>query len=139
MERERIVYEESSADEENAFIEIGFELLERMDPPPGWTKHKKPGRPRKKHVGHPVEYPWKGMAMVLLLKTYLDFDYRKMAAHLKASPELIKRLNFEKAPSKSEIHRCMELFPESWIRQMNHLVAEEFKKNGVVPPSQDQV
>jgi hypothetical protein len=69
MERERAVYEEASADEENAFIEIGIELLGRMNPPPGWTKHKKPGRPRKKHVGHPVEFRWKGMAMVLLPKT----------------------------------------------------------------------
>lgn len=137
MERDRTVYEESSADEEKAFIEIGIELLERMNPPPGWTKHKKPGRPRKKHVGHPVDFPWKGMAMVLLLKTYLDFDYRKMAAHLKVRPDLVSRLNFKKAPSKSEIHRCMELFPESWIRQLNLLVAEEFKKNGADLPSQD--
>jgi len=38
MERDRTVYEESSADEENASIEIGIELLERMNPPPGWTE-----------------------------------------------------------------------------------------------------
>jgi len=58
MERERTVYEEASTDEENAFIEIGIALMERMDPPPDWTKHKKPGRPRKKRVGHPIEFPW---------------------------------------------------------------------------------
>ena len=138
MERERTVYEEASADEENAFIKIGIELLERMSPPPSWTKHKKPGRPRKKHVGHPVDFLWKGMALVLLLKTYLDFDYRMMASHLKVRPDLVSRLNFKKAPSKSEIHRCMELFPESWIRQLNLLVAEEFKKNGADLPFQDQ-
>ena len=45
MERERTVYEESSADKENAFIEIEIELLEHMNISPGRTKRMKPGRP----------------------------------------------------------------------------------------------
>ena len=41
---------------------------------------------------------------------------------------------FGRAPSKSEIHRCMALFPKNWIRQLNLLVAEEFKKKRGRPP-----
>jgi hypothetical protein len=110
MERERVVYDEASTNEENAFIEIGITLMEYKDPPPGWTMHEIPGRPRKKHVCHPIEFPWKGMVMVLLLKTYLGFDYRKMAARFNASPDLGVKIKFEKASSKIMFQRCIVLF-----------------------------
>jgi hypothetical protein len=80
------------------------------------NKAKKPVRPRKKHVGHPVDFSLNGMAPVQLFKTYLDFDYQKMAAYLNTSPDLVSRLKFEKAPSKFEIQKCMAFFPGNWIR-----------------------
>jgi len=57
-----MVYKESSVDEVNAFIKIDNVLTEWVNALPEWTKHKKPGRPRK------------------------------MAAHLKASSDLVSRL-----------------------------------------------
>ncbi len=53
MERERTVYEEASKYDENAFKEIGIEQLKRMSQLSSWTKHKKPGRPRKNQDGQP--------------------------------------------------------------------------------------
>lgn len=128
MKRERRVYEEATSDEECALIDLATGLVERMKPPEGYIRHKRRGRPRKRKQGHPFEFSWQGMAMVLLLKTYLGLDYRKMASHFKARRELVVRLGFKRAPSKSQIHRCMKLFPERWIKQFNEMVLEEFKK-----------
>jgi hypothetical protein len=50
------------------------------------------------------------MVMVLLLKTYLGFDYRKMAARFNASPDLGVKIKFEKASSKIMFQRCIVLF-----------------------------
>lgn len=137
MKTDGVVYEQASADEENAFLELAIEITSRMDRPKGWIKYNKRGRPAEKRRGHQEEFPWQGMAVVLLLQVYLDLDYRKMASHLKARPELVRRLCFKRAPSKSVIHYCLGRFPVSWLRRYNELVLEEFKKSGVVLPSHD--
>lgn len=134
MKTDPIVYERAAADEENDFLELCFMITSKMKKPKGWTKHTTRGRPPKKKPGHQEEFSWQGMAVVLLLQAYLDLDYRKMSAHLKARPELVQRLGFPRAPSKSQIQRCLERFPPSWLDQFNKLVLEEFKKSGVVPP-----
>lgn len=137
MKTDGVVYEQASADEENAFIELAIDITSRMDRPKGWIKYNKRGRPLGKRRGHQEEFPWQGMAVILLLQAYLGLDYRKMTSHLKARPELVRKLGFTRAPSKSAIHYCQGRFPVSWLHRYNELVLEEFKKSGVALPSHD--
>jgi len=135
MKTDPVVYERAAADEENEFLELSFEITSKMEKPRGWTEHSTRGRPPSKKPGHQEEFSWQGMAVVLLLQAYLDLDYRKMSSHLKARPELVQKLGFPRAPSKSQIQKCIERFPTAWLNRFNSLVLEEFKKSGVAPPS----
>ena len=137
MKTKAVIYEQASADEENEFLDLSFEITSRMEEPKGWSTQPTQGRSSTRKRGHQEEFSWQGMAVVLLLQMYLDIDYRKMSAHLKARPELVKRLEFPRAPSKSEIHKCLERYPAAWMNRFNALVIEEFKKSGVAPPNYD--
>ncbi len=71
----------------------------------------------------------------MLLKTHLRTDYRKVSSHPKARQDLVMKLEFKRAPSKSQIQRCIGLFPERCVKRFNALVLEELKKRGRPPRS----
>lgn len=125
----RQVYERASLDEENLLVAAAKELVWTARKPPGWTTRENRGRPRKHGRGRPEVFHWRAAAVVLLLQQYLGLDYRGMAAHLAARPELRRRLELERAPRKSTIHRAHGRLSEPWLRERNDEVTARFKKS----------
>ena len=110
------MYERASIDEENLLVEAAKELVWNARKPPGRTTRENRGRPRKRGRGRPEGFHWRAAAVVLLLQQYLGLDYRGMAAHLRARPELLRRLALERAPRKSTIHRAHGRLSAAWLR-----------------------
>lgn len=125
----RQVYERASMDEENLLVEAAKELVWNARKPPGWTTRENRGRPRKRGRGRPEVFHWRAAAVVLLLQQYLGLDYRAMASHLAARPELLRRLEPERAPRKSAIHRAHGRLSEAWLRETNDRLTARFKKS----------
>lgn len=123
---ERRIYEEAGKEEEEFLILDFQELLEGMPPPPGWHRQKRPGRPRKKKRGHVEEFGWQSMVLALLLKARHELNYREMSSHLRANPDLVRRLGMPRAPSASTIQRAHQRMGEAWLKRLNrHLLAGE--------------
>jgi hypothetical protein len=122
------VYERAASNEENVFVEVAMEFVWNAPKPPGWTRRKTPGRPRKRGRGRPEELHWRAAAVILLLMEYLGMDYRRMAAHLRARPDLVQRLELRKAPKKSNLHRAHTRIREAWLRELNDQVTAAFKR-----------
>lgn len=116
-------------DEENRLVEAAKEFVWNARKPPGWTTREDRGRPRKRGRGRPEEFHWRAAVVVLLLQQYLGLDYRRMAAHLAARPELLRRLELDKAPSKSNLQRAHGRLSEVWLRERNDEVTAAFKKS----------
>lgn len=129
------VYERAASDEENAFVEVAMEFVWNAPKPPGWTRRKNRGRPRRRGRGRPEEFHWRAAAVILLMMRYLGMDYRRMAAHLKARPDLVVRLELKVAPRKSNLHRAHSRLSEAWLRRLNDRVTAAFKKRGGRPGS----
>lgn len=125
----RQVYERASIDEENLLVEAAQELVWNARKPPGWTTRGNRGRPRKRGRGRPEVFHWRAAAVVLLLQQYLGLDYRAMGSHLRARPDLLRRLELEKAPRKSTIHRAHGRLSEAWLRERNDALTARFKKS----------
>ncbi len=124
------VYERAARDEENLFLDLAVDLVWKARKPPGWTRRKEGGRPRKRSRGRPEELHWRAATVILLLMQYLQMDYRRMAAHLRARPLLVSRLGLKRSPRKSNLHRAHSRISEAWLRELNDRVTAGFKKSG---------
>ena len=120
------MYERASIDEVNLLAQAAKELVRNARKPPGWTTRENRGRPRNCGRGRPEVFHWRAAAVVLLLQQHLGLDYRGMAAHLAARPELLRLLALGKAPRKSTIHRAHGRLSEAWLRERNDEVTARF-------------
>lgn len=133
---ERRVYESASKDELPFIIETLVRLLAPMRTPRGWHKQGKPGRPPKKRRGRREEHGWRACVIALVVKEYLELSYREMASFLAASPDLVTRMGFTRAPSHSTLNRAFRKLPPQWIKKLNDRVLSKAKGGpGVVLPS----
>jgi hypothetical protein len=117
-ERDWRGYERYRRDEVNLYLAKAKSLVESNPPP--WTP-KKRGQP---------PYPPKAMAILLLLKTWLDMDYRSISAYLRAFPEQRLKIGLAKTPSHTAIRDHMLRLPEAYLRKLNAQLTKPYQKGG---------
>jgi hypothetical protein len=78
-----------------------------------------------KHGGRPG-YDARGLVLCALLK--VKMDYRSISSYLKANPELLKIVGLDRAQSRETIKAALLKLPESYLRRLNGLLVEPFKK-----------
>ena len=66
---------------------------------------------------------FKDRKATLLLKTWLDMDYRSISAYLRAFPEQRIRIGLEKTPGHTTIRNHMLRIPEAYLRKLHLLIA----------------
>lgn len=125
---ERQIYERAAREQEAYIVEVGLDALQSMPPPPGWYSRGKIGRPPKVRPGGQEEFHWTGLVVALLLKQHYDIDYRRMAAHLAANPDLCDQLDFPRAPSHSTLQRAHRKLKPGWLKELNNHIVEPPKK-----------
>jgi hypothetical protein len=117
-ERDWKGYERYRRDEVNLYLAKAKSLVDSNPAP--WTPSK---------LGQPP-YPMKAMAILLLLKTWLDMDYRSISAYLRAFPEQRAKIGLEKTPSHTTIRNHMLRLPESYLRRLNTQLTKPYQKGG---------
>jgi hypothetical protein len=116
VKRDWQVYDLYRKDEETLFLEKARKLIWSLPPP---YEEKRTGR---------KPYNPRGMAMVALLKVKLKMDYRSLESHLRARRDLLKIMGLDEAPSKSTIHLSLKRMPESYLKKLNSILTQPFKK-----------
>lgn len=116
VKRDWQVYGLYRKDEETLFLEKARELVWSLSPP---YEEKQTGRP---------PYNPRGMAMVALLKMKFKKDYRSLESHLRARRDLLEIMGLDEAPSKSSIHLSLKRMPEPYLKKLNSILTQPFKK-----------
>jgi len=116
VRRDWQVYGLYRKDEEALFLEKVKELIWSLPPPY-----------EEKHTGRPLYNP-RGMAMIALLKMEFKKDYRSLESHLRARRDLLEIMELDEAPSKSSIHLSLKRMPESYLKKLNSILTQPFKK-----------
>jgi len=115
-ERDWIGYERYRGDEVNLYLNKAKSIVEYILAP--WTAQRR-GQP---------PYPAKPMVILLLLKTWLDMDYRSISAYLRAFPKQCIRIGLEKTPSHATIRNHMLRLPETYLRKLNAQLTRPYQK-----------
>jgi len=115
-ERDWKGYERYRRDEVTLYLSKAKSIAESNPAP--WTPQKR-GQP---------PYPAKAMVTLLLLKTWLDMDYRSISAYLRAFPEQRIRIGLEKTPSHTTIRSHMLRLPEAYLRRLNTQLTKPYQK-----------
>ena len=63
-----------------------------------------------------------------LLKVKMEMGYRSISSYLKANPELLKIVGLDRAQSRETIRAAVVRLPESYLKRLNDLLVEPFKK-----------
>jgi len=71
-------------------------------------------------------YDARGLVLCALLK--MKMDYRSISSYLKANPELLKIVGLDRAPSRETVRTALLRLPESYLKRLNDLLVEPFKK-----------
>lgn len=103
-------------DEEALFLEKAKELVWSLPPPY-----------EEKQTGRPLYNP-RSMAMIALLKMKSKKDYRSLESHLRARRDLLEIMELDKAPSRSTIHLSLKRMPEPYLKRLNSILTQPFKK-----------
>ena len=111
-ERNWRAYERFRRDEVELFLRKARAVVWSLEPP--WVA-KGGGRPG---------YDARGLVLCALLK----MDYRSISSYLKANPELLKIVGLDRAPSRETIRTALLRLPESYLKRLNDLLVEPFKK-----------
>ena len=105
-------YERYRKDEVELFLRKARAVVWSLEPP--WVA---------KHGGRPA-YDARSLVLCALLK----MDYRSISSYLKANPELLKIVGLDRAPSRETIRAAVVRLPESYLKRLNGLLVEPFKK-----------
>jgi len=76
-----------------------------------------------KHGGRPG-YDARSLVLCALLK----MDYRSASSYLNANPDLLKIVGLDRAQSRETIKAALLKLPESYLRRLNGLLVEPFKR-----------
>lgn len=125
MTGQYVVYERASRNEESLFLDVAGDVVAEIMEPANW---KMPKDPSKRGGGRPYEYGFRPMLLVLMLMVRDRKDYREMESHLRNSPNLLKELGLEKAPSKSSIHSAAARIGLDTLANVNDAIVARFKK-----------
>jgi len=117
-ERDWKGYERYRRDEVNLFLAKAKGLGEANPAP--WT----PGK-----MGQPP-YPPKAMVILLLLKTWLEMDYRSISSYLRAFPQQRRKVGLDETPSHTSIRNHMLRIPEAYLRRLNLQLTKPYQKGG---------
>jgi hypothetical protein len=99
------------------FLKKARDVVYSIDPP--WVA-KSNGRPA---------YDARGLVLCVLLKVKVKMDYRSISSsYLKANPDLLKIVGLDRAPSRETIRTALLKLPESYLKKLNDLLVEQFKK-----------
>lgn len=110
------VYDLYRKDEEALFLEKARELIWSLPPPY-----------EEKHTGRKLYNP-RSMAMIALLKMKFKKDYRSLESHLRARRDLLGIIGLNEAPSKSSMHLSLKRMPESYLKKLNYMLTQPFKR-----------
>jgi len=113
-ERDWRAYERFRKDEVELFLKKARAAIWSLDPP--WVA-KRGGRPG---------YDARSLVLCALLK--VKMDYRSISSYLKANPDLLKIVGLDRAPSRETIRTALLKLPESYLKRLNNLLVEPFKK-----------
>jgi len=113
-ERNWRAYERFRRDEVELFLKKARAAVWSLEPP--WVA-KSGGRPG---------YDARSLVLCALLK--VKMDYRSISSYLKANPELLKIVGLDRAPSRETIRAALLKLPESYLKRLNDLLVEQFKK-----------
>ncbi len=116
VKRDWQAYDLYRKDEEALFLEKARELIWSLPPP---YEEKQTGRP---------PYNPRSMAMIALLKMKFKKDYRSLESHLRARRDLLEIIGLNEAPSKSSIHLSLKRMPESYLKRLNSILTQPFKR-----------
>jgi hypothetical protein len=78
-------------------------------------------------------YDARSLVLCALLK--VKMDYRSISSYLKANPDLLKIVGLDRAPSRETIRAAGVRLPESYLKRLNGLLVEPFKKGGLAADS----
>jgi len=77
--------------------------------------------------GRPA-YDARSLVLCALLKVKMKMDYRSVSSYLKANSDLLKIIGLDRAPSRETIRASVVRLPESYLKRLNDLLVEPFKK-----------
>jgi hypothetical protein len=115
-ERDWRAYERYRKDEVELFLRKAGAVVWSLEPP--WVA-KRGGRPG---------YDARSLVLCALLKVKMKMDYRSISSYLKANPDLLKIVGLDRAPSRETIRAAVVRLPESYLKRLNDLLVEQFKK-----------
>jgi hypothetical protein len=58
----------------------------------------------------------------------MKMDYRSISSYLKANPDLLKITGLDRTPSRETIREALVKLPESYLKRLNDLLVEPFKR-----------
>ena len=73
----------------------------------------------KPGLGGMAVCPPKSMAVVCILMEAKARTYREMVGHLRINPNLVRRVELPRIPSKSTIWRAYGMIPETYLREVH--------------------
>jgi hypothetical protein len=115
-ERNWKAYEMFRKDEVELFLKKARDVVWSIEPP--WVA-KSNGRPG---------YDARSLVLCALLKVKMKMDYRSISSYLKANPDLLKIVGLDRAPSRETIRAALLKLPESYLKRLNYMLVEQFKK-----------